>query len=160
MIRRFEVNLRDEGLRYDAVSAAIAAGSDDPYEIRRVSEAFTKQIGTESWLAVLHAHSRCKRIVRDLKETHALNPGVDPDPSSIALHAAVETAWSKMKASDDRLTTLLEVMADLREPINVFFEAVLVMAKEPELKAARLALVQRIASLPEGIVDLSQFEGF
>ena len=160
VIRRFEVNLRDEGLRHDAISAAIAAGLDDPYEIRRIAEAFTKQIGTETWLDILHAHSRCKRIVRDLDETFDLNPDVDPDASSKALHEATEAAWHKMDAAEDKLTTLLDVMAELREPINVFFDVVMVMAKEPELKAARLALVQRIAALPSGIVDLSQFEGF
>jgi glycyl-tRNA synthetase beta subunit len=133
---------------------------DDPYEIRRIAEAFTKQIGTETWLDILHAHSRCKRIVRDLDETFDLNPDVDPDASSKALHEATEAAWHKMDAAEDKLTTLLDVMAELREPINVFFDVVMVMAKEPELKAARLALVQRIAALPSGIVDLSQFEGF
>jgi glycyl-tRNA synthetase len=160
VIRRFEVNLRDEGLRHDAISAAIAAGLDDPYEIRRIAEAFTEQIGTDAWLDVLHAHSRCKRIVRNLDEEYELNSSVDPEPSSKVLFDATEAAWQKMDTAKDKLTTLLEVMADLQEPINVFFEAVLVMAKEPELKASRLALVQRIAALPDDIVDLSQFEGF
>ena len=160
VIRRFEVHLRDEGLRHDAISAAIAAGLDDPFEIRRIAEAFTEQIGTDAWLDILHAHSRCKRIVRDLDETYDLNPDIDPEVSSKALYEATEAARQKMDASDDKLTTLLEVLAELREPINVFFDAVLVMAKEPELKASRLALVQRIASLPNGVVDLSQFEGF
>ena len=160
VIRRFEVQLRDEGLRHDAISATIATGLDDPYEIRRIARAFTQLIGTEAWRDILHAHSRCKRIVRDLDETFALNPSVDTDPSSQALHEATEAAWQKMDAAEDKVTTLVEVMANLREPINVFFEAVLVMAKEPELKAARLALVQRIAALPNGIVDLSLFEGF
>ena len=158
VIRRFEVQLRDEGLRHDAISATIATGLDDPYEIRRIAQAFTQLIGTEAWRDILHAHSRCKRIVRDLDETFALNPSLDTDPSSKDLHKATEAAWQKMDGAE--VTALVEVMANLREPINVFFEAVLVMAKEPELKAARLALVQRIAALPNGIVDLSQFEGF
>ena len=109
---------------------------------------------------MLHAHSRCKRIVRNLDEEYELNSSVDPEPSSKVLFDATEAAWQKMDTAKDKLTTLLEVMADLQEPINVFFEAVLVMAKEPELKASRLALVQRIAALPDDIVDLSQFEGF
>jgi glycyl-tRNA synthetase len=160
VVRRFEVHLRDEGLRHDAISAVIATGLDDPYEIRRIAEAFTNQIGTDTWLDVLHAHSRCNRIVRDLDETFPLNPDVDPEASSRALHTATEAGWKRMDAVQDKLTTLLDVMTELREPINVFFEAVLVMAKEPELKAARLALVQRIAALPGGIVELSRFEGF
>ena len=49
---------------------------------------------------------------------------------------------------------------DLQAPINRFFTDVLVMAEDPAVRQARLALVQRIASLPDGIVDLSQLQGF
>ena len=65
-----------------------------------------------------------------------------------------------MDTSDDKLTALIQVMAELRDPINRFFEDVLIMVDDPDLKQSRLALAQHIAALPDGIVDLSQFEGF
>ena len=45
-------------------------------------------------------------------------------------------------------------------PINTFFEKVLVMAEDTDLRYARLALVQHLAALPDGIADLSQMQGF
>jgi glycyl-tRNA synthetase beta subunit len=48
----------------------------------------------------------------------------------------------------------------LREPVNRFFTDVLVMAEDPAVRQARLALLQRIAALPDGIADLSQLQGF
>ena len=47
-----------------------------------------------------------------------------------------------------------------KAPINRFFTDVLVMAEDPAVRQARLALVQRIAALPDGIADLSQLQGF
>ena len=44
--------------------------------------------------------------------------------------------------------------------INRFFEAVLVMAEDPAVRANRLGLLQRVAALAEGTVDLSKLEGF
>jgi len=44
--------------------------------------------------------------------------------------------------------------------INRFFEAVLVMAEEPQVRANRLGLLQRVAALPAGAADLSPLEGF
>jgi len=53
-----------------------------------------------------------------------------------------------------------EVLRDLQAPTNRFFTDVLVMAEDPAVRAARLALVQRIAALPDGSADLSQLQGF
>jgi glycyl-tRNA synthetase len=55
---------------------------------------------------------------------------------------------------------LFTVMLPLVEPINTFFDDVLVMHEDRELRENRLALLQRIAKLPRGIVDLSKVMGF
>ena len=160
IIRRLEVALRDEGLRHDAISAAIAARLDDPYQIQRIASAFSAQIQAEHWLDTLHAHARCKRIVRALSEHYPLAPDVDSEEASRALHNAYLAARNAMDAASDKLAALIQVMAELRDPINRFFEDVLIMADDPALRQSRLALAQHIAALPDGIVDLSAFEGF
>jgi glycyl-tRNA synthetase len=55
---------------------------------------------------------------------------------------------------------LLTTFRSLVDPIQTFFDDVLVMAEDPDVRKARLALLQRIAGLASGIVDLSQLEGF
>jgi len=49
---------------------------------------------------------------------------------------------------------------ELREPITSFFDNVMVNAEEDTLRMSRLALVQHIAALPDGVADLSRLEGF
>ena len=44
--------------------------------------------------------------------------------------------------------------------INKFFESVMVMADDEAIRENRLALLQRVAQLADGIVDLSKLEGF
>lgn len=44
--------------------------------------------------------------------------------------------------------------------MNRFFDEVLVMAEDAQLRNNRLGLLQRIAGLAKGIVDLSYLEGF
>ena len=65
-----------------------------------------------------------------------------------------------MDAAADRIGTLEEVLKSLRDPVNRFFDAVMVMDEDPALRQARLSLVQHIAALPDGIVDLSCLDGF
>ena len=64
-----------------------------------------------------------------------------------------------MRAAND-VPALYAALQSLVGPINTFFEKVLVMAEDPDLRHARLALVQHLAALPDGIADLSQMQGF
>ncbi|MBN1452444.1 MAG: hypothetical protein JW963_15620 [Anaerolineales bacterium] len=51
-------------------------------------------------------------------------------------------------------------MGTLIPTINKFFDEVLVMAEEEDVRGNRLALVGQIAGLADGIADLSKLEGF
>jgi glycyl-tRNA synthetase beta subunit len=44
--------------------------------------------------------------------------------------------------------------------VNRFFDEVLVHAKQASLRRNRLALLQRVVALAEGVADLSRLEGF
>ena len=46
-------------------------------------------------------------------------------------------------------------LADLREPVDAFFEHVMVMADDEALKNNRLALIAELRSLFLGIADIS-----
>ncbi len=48
----------------------------------------------------------------------------------------------------------------LVDPINTFFDKVMVMAEDETLRRARLSLLQAIAALPDGVADLSKLQGF
>lgn len=49
----------------------------------------------------------------------------------------------------------LDMLAGLKLPIDEFFDTVLVMAEDEEIKSNRIALLQRVSSLFIGIADLS-----
>ena len=160
ILRRLEVQLREEGFRHDLVEATITGGCDDPYELRCIVEGLAGMTGAADWLETLHAYSRCKRIVRDLPERYPLSVEPDKEDATLALHKAYQLAIERMDAAADRIGTLEEVLKSLRDPVNRFFDAVMVMDEDPALRQARLSLVQHIAALPDGIVDLSCLDGF
>ena len=60
----------------------------------------------------------------------------------------------------ETLTAFKALLDQLRDQINRFFDIVLVMAEDEELRNARLSLLQRIAALPEHLADLTLLEGF
>ena len=54
----------------------------------------------------------------------------------------------------------LDVVVKLIPSITSFFDKILVMAEEKDVRENRLGLLQRIASLADGVADLSKLEGF
>ena len=151
--------LRDEGLPHDVVSAVLAEQSADPYGAALAARELAKLVTAPDWTEMLTAYARCKRIVRNLAETYPLAPEHYDEDATRRLHAAWEAANKRVKEQPS-VAVLGEALRDLKAPINRFFTDVLVMAEDPAVREARLALVQRIAALPDGIADLSQLQGF
>ncbi|MEO6898102.1 MAG: hypothetical protein ABI218_15810, partial [Caldimonas sp.] len=53
----------------------------------------------------------------------------------------------------------LRSLADLREPVDAFFDAVMVNADDPALRANRLALLARLHEAMNRVADLSRLAG-
>ena len=153
--------LRDQGLPHDVVAAVLAEQAHDPYRAAAAARELAALTQAPDWTDVFTAYARCKRIVRALPETYALAPEHYTEAGDARLVRCVADVRSqRISESADSVATLGEVLRDLQAPINRFFTDVLVMAEDPAVRQARLALVQRIAALPDGIADLSQLQGF
>ena len=153
--------LRDQGLPHDVVAAALAERAFDPYRAAVTARDLAELVKTPDWSDVFTAYARCKRIVRSLPEVYPLAPEHYTEPATSGLYEASESANQRISKSSEWTVGLLgEVLRSLQAPINRFFTDVLVMAEDPAVRQARLALVQRIAALPDGIADLSQLQGF
>ena len=152
--------LRDQGLPHDVVAAVLAEQAHDPYRAAAAARELAALTQAPDWSDVFTAYARCKRIVRALPETYALAPEHYTEEATRGLYDTWQMANGKWQIASGEVSVLAEVLRDLQAPINRFFTDVLVMAEDPAVRQARLALLQRIAALPDGIADLSQLQGF
>ncbi|HUW08751.1 MAG TPA: glycine--tRNA ligase subunit beta [Anaerolineae bacterium] len=151
--------MRERGFSHDVVETVLAERSDDPYRAFTAVQELTHWVEQDDWSDILVAYARCKRIVRSLPAHLPLAPDRYVEPATRELHNAWDTAKATVSA-DSSMDALGEALRALVAPINRFFDAVLVMAEDPDLRTARLALLQEIAALPDGIADLSNLQGF
>ncbi len=158
VIGRLRVALRDEGFAFDVVEAALATRGDDPYAARQAAAQLTAWVAKPEWSNWLANYARCVRITRD-QARFSLDPELLKEPSEKALYAALQTAEGELQRTSD-VDALLAALVPLVPVIERFFVDVLVMDPDAEVRQARLALLQRIAGLADGIVDLSKLEGF
>ena len=151
--------LLDEGLRYDVVDAVLAERGDQPWRAAQSARALQAAVQEPDWSDVLTAFARTVRITRDLEKQYEVQPQRFTEPATRELYAAYLDAAERVAARPE-VETLVGALRDLVDPIVHFFDQVLVMAEDPQVRANRLALLQRIAALPRGIADLTRLEGF
>jgi glycyl-tRNA synthetase beta chain len=162
---RLNFYLRDvRGFKYDIVNAVLAAGADDVRDGIARAEALAAVRDTEDFTAISLAFKRIKNILRQAQERgeHA-SPEV-PDESSLSepeerqlLESAMTLAPKVSGLQSEReYAAALEAIATLRPVVDAFFDKVMVMAADPKLRAARLALIQWVLGGFSRIADFSE----
>lgn len=156
---RLYVWLRDQGLAHDVVSAVLAEQAHDPARAAQAARELAALTQAPDWSEILTAYARCKRIVRNVPGVYPVAPEHYTEEATRGLYEAWRMADSRWQGGRT-MGDLGRILRDLQAPINRFFTDVLVMAEDPAVRQARLALVQRVAALADGVVDLSQLQGF
>ena len=157
--KRYRGYLLDNGFRYDLVDAVLAERGYDPYLAYRTLQAFSPWVKHEDWAELLDTYARCVRITRDQEAIYAPDPRHLAEPASRALYEAYRTA-ARCVNPGSSIDELFQALEELKSFIRRFFDDILVMAEDPELRKSRLGLLQGISALTEGIVDLTVMEGF
>ncbi|MBM4466057.1 MAG: glycine--tRNA ligase subunit beta, partial [Chloroflexi bacterium] len=159
IVQRLRVWLLDQGFRHDLVDAVLAERGHDPYLAYQTVREFVPWTLRDDWATLLNAYARCVRIVRDFETEFELQPDQFVEPSTRRLYEAYLICREQV-GPESSINTLFTAFQPMVEPINTFFDDVLVMAEDQALRENRLALLQRVAALTGGIVDLTRVEGF
>jgi glycyl-tRNA synthetase beta chain len=161
---RLEFYLRDaKGQAYDVVKAVLAAGANDVKDAVARAEAVTAVRGSDDFAAVSAAFKRMKNILEQAEEKGIeagsdVNEALLVDPAEQLLAGQLDAVLMlvKMPGAEMDYRSTLEKIATLRGPVDAFFDSVMVMAPEPEIRANRLALLRRVLKDFSGIADFSE----
>lgn len=156
---RLQNYILDQGYKYDVVNAVLGEQGGNPARAMRAVKELTTWVSRPDWREILPTFARCVRITRDQPEKHPFDPKLLYEPAEISLHKAqmeMEKKSRKPGSPDDLLKAFLPFVG----VVNDFFDKVLVMAEDRQVRANRLGLLQRITALAEGVADFSQLEGF
>ena len=163
---RLRVQLRSEGARHDCL-AAISVDNTDTDIVRLLARAGALQtmLETEDGQNLLTATRRAANILRIEDKKDGPHEGT-PDaalfeqPEEQALFSALEKVEPAVEAAftGELFTDAMREAANLRQPLDSFFEKVTVNAPEPALRLNRLKLLSRLVRMMRLIADFSQIE--
>jgi glycyl-tRNA synthetase beta chain len=161
---RLEFYLRDAlGFKYDVVNAVLAAGSDDVVDAVARAAALSSVRSTADFEAISIAFKRMKNILRQAREagkqpSTTINATVIKEDAERALAGVLPDTAKKVEAlrgARDYDTALSEI-AKLRPAIDQFFDQVMVMVDDENLRANRLALLETLTREFSTIADFSE----
>jgi glycyl-tRNA synthetase beta chain len=149
--------LASEGLRSDVVDAALSAGFDDPLIAREKVRALDGLRTSEDYQPLVTALKRAGNILPKTFEG-AVKKGLLKLDAEKALFAAYTEIKDRVKEKTEQLDYrgALSDIATLRKPVDAFFDTVMVMDKDVDVKNNRLALLAGITGLFSQIADFSR----
>ncbi|RLP23263.1 glycine--tRNA ligase subunit beta [Mesorhizobium sp. YM1C-6-2] len=163
---RLKVHLRDNGVRHDMIDAVITPGSCNLLTIVRRVEALGSFLDTEDGKNLLAGTKRAANILAaEEKKGTAVAAAVDPalfrtdeeKNLAAAVNQAEKEAGQAIRNED--FSAAMLALSALREPVDSFFERVLVNDEDQAVRANRLALLARIRAATGQVADFSKIAG-
>ena len=140
---------------YQAV-AAVSPVSPLDFDLRiKAVRAFSKLDAAQ---ALIEAN---KRISNILQKSQAPNHQIDEtdlqETQEIRLYEQLKNISSRIEPliNENRYTEILATLAELKQPVDEFFDHVLVMDEDPVKRNNRIALLNRIKQLFSMTADIS-----
>lgn len=158
MLERARGYFAERGTRADVVDAVLALQPASPRDLARRVAAVESFLTLPEAQALAAANKRISNLLK--KSAQATAGAVDEalfvEPAERALGAALGTLVQMLAADSDGLDygAWLRRLAALREPVDAFFDGVLVMAEDPALRDNRLRLLARLQSLFLRVADV------
>ena len=131
--------LQSQGVHHDVIEAAVGGTKDDLYEILVTAQVLVHHQGDPDFKDSINSLTRVLRISRQAhfnQQSLTVDPQLFQNNSEKTLHQAISrvaNGYSKLSPNEayQRLTSL-------KDPINHYFDATMVMAKDDRLKENRL----------------------
>jgi glycyl-tRNA synthetase beta chain len=161
VLERLHFYLKDvRGFAYDVVNAVLAVGSGDVRDAIACANAITTVRDSEDFAAISAAFKRIKNILRQAAEkgyAHGNWVNIKADEAKNLRSTIQSLADEVAKFREQRkYTEALSLIATLRPTVDAFFDKVMVLDPDEEIRGANLALIAAVLSNFSGIADFSE----
>jgi glycyl-tRNA synthetase beta chain len=156
---RTRVYLRDQGHDAAQIDAVLAVCPNLFHQLPKRLHALAQFMGSAAAPSLSSAN---KRIGNILKKAEVTPDRVDPkrlhDPAEVTLGGLLKelAPLATAAAAEGNYEKALHALSALKQPVDAFFDQVMVNAEDPALRANRLALLQELHRAMNQVADLSK----
>ena len=162
-VDRLRYYLREQGFQYDEINAVLTASDDDPRDIVARCRAIAKVRSTENFEPLAVSFKRIKNILQQAGGIGQFEDGrVDQSLLESGPEAELFQTFEKLRPrvaehkGQGDYASALSAIASLRPPVDLFFDEVLVMAKEEGVRQNRLTFLAQLLREFSTIADFAE----
>ncbi|MCG8708415.1 glycine--tRNA ligase subunit beta [Brenneria sp. 4F2] len=159
MLGRFRAWYQEEGHSVDTIQAVLARRPTRPADFDARVKAVSHFRTLEASAALAAANKRVSNILAKSSDTlnEQVNAAELKDPAEIKLATYLVVLRNKLEPlfAEGRYQEALVELAELREPVDAFFEQVMVMADDETVRVNRLTLLDALRNLFLQVADIS-----
>ena len=157
----FELRLKnlftDMGIRYDVVDAIINIEDSNPFDLLIRAKDLDAWVKNNRVTEALQTFSRISNISKE-----AIAGKVDEALFAHDSEAKLNTAYNSIKAEVEAMLArreyvkALELLISIKDSVDAFFDSVMIMDENMDIRANRLAMLSNIRTTMESVADLSK----
>ena len=159
MLGRFRAWYQDAGYTVDTIQAVLARRPTRPADFDARMKAVSHFRTLEAASALAAANKRVSNILAKTDEVlnDRVNASTLKEPEEIKLAMQVVVLRDKLEPyfAEGRYQDALVELAELREPVDAFFDKVMVMVDDKELRINRLTMLEKLRELFLRVADIS-----
>jgi glycyl-tRNA synthetase beta chain len=163
-VDRLKVLLREQGERHDLVDAVFALGDDDIVRIVSKVNALSEFLASDDGKNLLAGYKRAVNILKAEEKKGPLPTG-EPADAAPGEEGALTNAVGHMQVELEKAlakedyAAAMRALAELREPVDAFFDKVLVNSEVASERENRLRLLLKVRDAMGRVADFSQVTG-
>jgi glycyl-tRNA synthetase beta chain len=151
---RLKNALQEEQIRYDVIDAVLSADIALVPDVLAKAKALMAAVQADDFKLTVEQFNRAGNLAQKA-EDDAIDEAVFTEDAERALYKAYLSVREQANGLDDQ-AAVLSTLSQLREPIQSFFDAVMVMADDQAVRRNRLALLLGISRLIGAYADFSK----
>lgn len=160
ILERMQSFYQSQGIGADIVHAVRARQDDWLFDVDKRVKALLTFIELPEAQSLTAA---CKRVNNLLQQNQistivqTINPALLHEPAEKALFEQINDVEARIASrySEGDYVYILSQLASLREPLDAFFECVMVMVDDANIRENRLNLLAKLQGVLQGVADIS-----
>ena len=160
LLQRLRNELEEMEIRYDVINAVISINNDDFVDVKERGKAVMEireensQLFIDLFRGLVRAENLGSKADNSLEIDKNLFVSEEEKNLFNKYSEVQEVIKEKCEVGDYKSS--LKKLVELKKPIDIFLDNVIVMVDDKELKQNRLALLQKVSELAETIMDIKE----
>ncbi|MCK9216326.1 MAG: glycine--tRNA ligase subunit beta [Firmicutes bacterium] len=153
---RLKNALLEQGYDYDILDAVLNKGIDDIYDAYLRIKELSKWRKKEEFLNIVGSFIRVSNLAKECKNPVINYSLFDSEEEKTLVHIYEKTKEEFLKAIGEKdYNNALKAIEVLKEPIDNFFDNIMVMVEDINIRNNRLAILKQISEMMNIFADLS-----